>query len=130
MIRKQLEEDDFLEIAQQIAIAHHEHWDGSGYPNGTQGKNIPLAARIVALADVYDALTNERPYKGESSHQEARDWIATRYAEQFDPSVVEAFIAREQDFARVNSSYASKSTQSDSESAESAAKLESVGSQS
>jgi len=122
VIRKQLEEDDFLEIAQQIAIAHHEHWDGSGYPNGTQGKNIPLAARIVALADVYDALTNERPYKGPIAHEEVRSWIATRYAEQFDPSVVEAFIAREQDFARVNSSYASKSTQCDSESLESAGK--------
>jgi len=126
-IRHQLEEDDFLDIAQQIAIAHHEHWDGSGYPHGTQGKNIPLAARIVALADVYDALTNERPYKGESSHQEARDWIATRYAEQFDPSVVEAFIAREEDFARVNSSYGNKPKKNDSESPQLEAKPECVG---
>ena len=130
MISKQLEEDDFLEIAQQIAIAHHEHWDGGGYPRGIQGKNIPLAARIVALADVYDALTNERPYKGPISHEEARNWIATRYAEQFDPSVVEAFIAREKDFARVNSSYANKSKKSNSESSKKDAKLEHVVSRS
>jgi len=100
-IRDQLEEDDFLEFAQQIAVAHHENWDGSGYPQGLQGKEIPLCARIVALADVYDALTSNRPYKGPNTHNEARDWIATSYAEKFDPIVVEAFIAREQDFERI-----------------------------
>ena len=62
-IRQQLEDDDFLELAQQIAISHHEHWDGGGYPHGIQGKSIPLAARIVALADVYDALVTSRSYK-------------------------------------------------------------------
>lgn len=101
-IRRQLEGDSFLELAQEIAIAHHEHWDGGGYPNGTQGKEIPLAARIVALADVYDAMTTDRPYKEAASHGEVQQWIASRYAEQFDPSVVEAFIAREQDFARIS----------------------------
>ena len=105
-IQKQLEDDDFLELAQEIAVAHHEHWDGSGYPHGIQGKSIPLAARIVALADVYDALTNSRPYKGPVSHTETREWIASRYATHFDPVVVEAFVAREEDFLRVNQSYA------------------------
>jgi len=114
-ISQHLEENNFLDIAQQIAIGHHEHWDGSGYPNGTQGKDIPLAARIVALADVYDALTNERPYKDPIAHEEAREWIATRYAVQFDPSVVEAFVARDKDFARVNANYARKSVKNDSE---------------
>ncbi len=108
-IRQQLEEDDFLGLAQQIAIAHHEHWDGNGYPHQIQGKSIPLAARIVALADVYDALTSSRPYKGPIAHEEARDWIVTRYAAQFDPGVVEAFVAREEDFVRVNAKYASQS---------------------
>jgi len=107
-IQKQLEEDDFLALAQQITVAHHEWWDGSGYPHGIQGKNIPLAARIVALADVYDALTNSRPYKGPVTHSETREWIASRYATHFDPAVVEAFIAREEDFLRINKSYAPK----------------------
>ena len=104
-IQQQLDEDDFLELAQEIAAAHHEHWDGSGYPHGIQGKSIPLAARIVALADVYDALTTSRPYKGPVSHAETREWIATRYATHFDPAVVEAFVAREEDFLKVNQSY-------------------------
>jgi response regulator RpfG family c-di-GMP phosphodiesterase len=101
-IRKQLEEDDFLEVAEQIAASHHEHWDGSGYPKGLQGKEIPLAGRIVALADVYDALTSHRPYKAAISHEEARDWIVSRYEQQFDPMIVEAFVAREKDFYRIS----------------------------
>ena len=105
-IQQQLEEDDFLALAQQIAASHHERWDGSGYPHGLQGKNIPLAARIVALADVYDALTNSRPYKGPVSHAETREFIASCYATHFDPAVVEAFVAREEDFLKVNQSYA------------------------
>ena len=104
-IQRELEEDDFLELAQQIAIAHHEHWNGNGYPYGIQGKDIPLAARIVALADCYDALTTKRPYKKSLSHEDSREWIVTRYGTHFDPMVVEAFIAREQDFVRVNQSY-------------------------
>jgi putative two-component system response regulator len=102
-IRMNLGEDDFLAMAQQIADSHHENWDGSGYPHGIQGNQIPLAARIVALADVYDALTSTRPYKSPLDHVEARDWIVARYAQQFDPAVVEAFVARETDFQRVNS---------------------------
>ncbi len=100
-IRNKLGNDDFLEVAEQIAACHHEQWDGSGYPNGLQGKQIPLAARIVALADVYDALTSDRPYRDAVSHEEARDWIVSRYAQQFDPAVVEAFVAREEDFRRI-----------------------------
>ena len=117
-IQKQLEEDDFLELAQEIAAAHHEHWDGNGYPHGRQGKDIPLGARIVALADVYDALTNSRPYKGPVSHSETREWIASRYATHFDPAVVEAFVTREADFLQINQSYASQSNQADKVAAE------------
>jgi len=104
-IQTQLEEDDFLELAQQIAASHHDQWDGSGYPHGLQGKQIPLGARIVALADVYDALTTARPYKDPVAHSETREWIASRYGTHFDPAVVEAFVAREQDFLRVNNNY-------------------------
>jgi len=110
-IQDQLEEDDFLELAQQIAIAHHEHWDGNGYPYGARGRDIPLPARIVAIADVYDALTTARPYKDPVPHTEVREWIVTRYGTQFDPEVVEAFVAREQDFLRVNQSYGEKRQQ-------------------
>lgn len=101
-IQRQLGEDDFLQLGQQIAIAHHEQWDGSGYPYGLQGKAIPLAARIVALADVYDALTSHRPYRQALSHEDAREWIVEHYGTQFDPEVVEAFMAREADFARLS----------------------------
>ena len=102
-IREKLGEDDFLEMAQEIASSHHENWDGSGYPQGIHGNHIPLAARIVAIADVYDALTSPRPYKGPLGHVEARDWIVARYGQQFDPAVVEAFAAREVEFQQVSS---------------------------
>ena len=101
-IQRQLGDDDFLQIAQQITAAHHEHWDGSGYPHQLSGKEIPLAARIVSLADVYDALTSERPYKDAMEHAEAKEWIAAQYGQQFDPMVVEAFVAREVDFAKLS----------------------------
>jgi len=104
-IQRQLGDDDFLQLAQLIALCHHEHWDGSGYPNGLQGQSIPLAARIVALADVYDALTTVRPYKGAADPREARDWIAGRYGTQFDPDVVEAFLNRIMDFERISQEY-------------------------
>jgi putative two-component system response regulator len=101
-IQRQLGDDDFLQLGQQVAVAHHEQWDGSGYPHGLQGKAIPLAARIVAVADVYDALTSHRPYRPALSHAEAREWIVSHYGTQFDPEVVEAFVAREGDFARLS----------------------------
>ena len=80
----------FLELGRRSRSAHHEQWDGSGYPHGLQGKEIPLAARIVALADVYDALTSHRAYRPAVSHAEAREWIVSNYGSQFDPEVVEA----------------------------------------
>ncbi|HEX6963457.1 MAG TPA: HD domain-containing phosphohydrolase [Lacipirellula sp.] len=95
--------DQFLDLGREIAHSHHEQWDGSGYPEGLQGKQIPLSARIVALADVYDALTTNRAYRPAVSHAEAREWIVSNYGSQFDPEVVEAFVAREHDFAKVSS---------------------------
>lgn len=94
--------DEFLTLGREVAAAHHEQWDGSGYPYGLQGKDIPLSARIVALADVYDALTSHREYRPAASHAEAREWIVSHYGSQFDPEVVEAFIAREVDFAKIS----------------------------
>jgi putative two-component system response regulator len=80
---------------------HHERWDGSGYPFGLGGANIPLAARIVALADVYDALTSKRCYKSAWSHNEARAYIVEQIGRHFDPDLVEAFLTRELDFVRI-----------------------------
>jgi len=82
---------DVLEIAEAIALSHHEKWDGSGYPNGLQGEEIPLAARIVALADFYDALTHERPYKRAWTPEEALEEVDRQCGKHFDPRVVDAF---------------------------------------
>jgi PAS domain S-box-containing protein len=82
----------FMLLAREIALCHHERWDGSGYPNGLRGADIPLAARIVAVADVYDALTHERPYKRAWSSAEAIEEIAAQSGKHFDPRVVDAFL--------------------------------------
>ncbi len=100
-VKQRLGDDDFLETACEIAFAHHEHWDGSGYPFGLAGEDIPLSARIVALADVYDALTTRRVYKEAMSHEQAREIIVAASGRQFDPDVVAAFLAREDDFRRI-----------------------------
>jgi len=91
----------FLNLGHEIALYHHERWDGGGYPFGLPGSHIPLAARIVALADVYDALTSDRCYKRPMSHAEARAYIVTQSRAHFDPDVVEAFLTREREFVRI-----------------------------
>ena len=82
---------EILCVAEEIALAHHEWWDGSGYPHGLHGEEIPLSARIVALADVYDALTHARPYKDAWPVNEAVAEIHRLSGRQFDPAVVDAF---------------------------------------
>lgn len=81
-----------LRVAQEIAIAHHEWWNGSGYPEGARGDEIPQSGRIVALADVFDALTHVRPYKHAWPVDEAVDEIERLAGTQFDPAVVDAFM--------------------------------------
>ena len=90
-IRSRLGDDELLTLAIQIALSHHERWDGTGYPYGLRGEQIPLAARIVALADVYDALTSERVYKAAMPHEEAVSIILDGRGTHFDPDVVRAF---------------------------------------
>jgi len=80
-----------LRVAEQVALTHHEWWDGSGYVSGMQGDEIPLPGRIVAVADVFDALTIDRPYKGALPLDEALDEIGRLRGRQFDPAVVDAF---------------------------------------
>jgi PAS domain S-box-containing protein len=82
---------DVLQMAEQIALGHHERWDGSGYPHGLKGEAIPLPARIVAVADVFDALTHSRPYKAAWTVQEAVAEIHRAAGTHFDPAVVDAF---------------------------------------
>jgi putative two-component system response regulator len=91
----------YLAMARDIAFTHHERWDGTGYPFGLRGREIPLCGRLTALADVYDALTSDRVYKKKMSHEEAREIIIDGSGSHFDPDVVEAFIRRESDFVRL-----------------------------
>jgi putative two-component system response regulator len=91
----------FLKMACDIAATHHERWDGRGYPVGLSGEDIPLCGRIVTLADVYDALTSKRVYKDAFQHEIARSIILEESGSHFDPSVVEAFLACEEQFIAV-----------------------------
>jgi ribonuclease P protein subunit RPR2 len=85
-------EIDFLGDATTVVRSHHERWDGTGYPDGLAGEEIPLAARVFAVADVLDALTTDRPYRPASTLAAAREMIVQGSGSQFDPRVVEAFI--------------------------------------
>ncbi|MEM7227883.1 MAG: HD domain-containing phosphohydrolase [Planctomycetota bacterium] len=105
-VRRQWGDDEFLVTACEIIFAHHERWDGAGYPFGLAGDMIPIAARVVALADVYDALTSRRSYKDALSHDDARDIILQGAGSHFDPDVVAAFEARDDDFRRIRDRYA------------------------
>lgn len=80
----------FVQIGATVALRHHERWDGGGYPDGLRGDEIPLVARIVAVADVFDALISERPYKPAWSHEQAADYVREHSGTQFDPACVEA----------------------------------------
>lgn len=91
-IRKVFPESEFLEIAENMAMYHHERWDGTGYPCKLKGTDIPLSARIMSIVDVYDALTSKRPYKEPFSHEESMAIIAEGRETQFDPDLVDEFI--------------------------------------
>ncbi|MDR2965379.1 MAG: response regulator [Treponema sp.] len=86
------EESEFLRYAKIFAESHHEKWDGSGYPNGLKGTDIPLLGRVMAIADVYDALVSVRPYKNSYTHEEAVDIIKEGSGTQFDPELVKIFL--------------------------------------
>jgi putative two-component system response regulator len=96
----------FLEMARDIAATHHERFDGAGYPNHLAGEQIPLCGRIVALADVYDALTSKRIYKNEFTHDVARAIILGEAGRQFDPVIVDAFRQTEAEFIAIRARYA------------------------
>lgn len=91
----------YLKMACDIAGSHHEKFDGTGYPHGLRGDSIPLCGRIVALADVYDALTSKRVYKAAFTHEAARQIVVDGSGKHFDPVIVDAFLANEQQFSSV-----------------------------
>jgi putative two-component system response regulator len=95
----------YLKLAREIAESHHEKWDGGGYPRGLKEYAIPLAGRIVALADVYDALVSKRVYKGSFTHLTARAIIIEGKGKHFDPVIVEAFLAIESQFIQVQKEF-------------------------
>ena len=94
-------ESSFLGVAKEIAYAHHERWDGGGYPEGLSGEAIPLSARLMALADVYDALISKRVYKSAMPHAAAVEEIRAGRGEHFDPSIVDCFLEDAEEFHRI-----------------------------
>lgn len=97
---------DFLDLSREIALTHHEKWDGSGYPLGLKGENIPLSGRLMALADVYDALINRRVYKPPVPHMEAVKLIEEGKGTHFDPEICNAFLDAHEEFRRIASELA------------------------
>jgi len=99
-------EVDFLKFAKEIAYGHQEKWDGSGYPEGLSGDNIPISARLMAVADVYDALISRRVYKAGMSHEAAVAIIIEGRGQHFDPDMVDAFLELQQEFIDIAKRYA------------------------
>ena len=96
---------EFIRLAELVALTHHEKWDGSGYPKGLRGAEIPLAGRIVAIADVFDALTSKRPYKDAYSIEESFKIIRESSGAHFDPDVVDAFVDSECEIITIRRKY-------------------------
>jgi len=96
---------EFLALAREIAYGHHEKWDGTGYPEGLKGEDIPVSARLMAVADVYDALISDRVYKKALSHDEAVEVIREGRGNHFDPTVVDAFLELAEEFRSMADSF-------------------------
>jgi len=97
---------DFLQLIKDVSYSHHERWDGTGYPEGLAGDAIPVGARLMAVADVYDALISERVYKPAMSHEEAAKIILSEPGRHFDPDVVDAFFMMQGEFVAIAQQYA------------------------
>ena len=101
----------FLRLAKEIAYGHHEKWDGSGYPRGLAGEAIPVSARLMAVADVYDALISSRVYKAPMAHEEAVKIIVAGKGSHFDPDMVDAFLELQDSFRAIAARYADHAEQ-------------------
>lgn len=97
---------EFLNVAMEIVYSHHEKWDGSGYPQGLAGEAIPISARLMALADVYDALVCRRVYKSGMTHEQATQIIIEGRGKHFDPDIVDAFLASSVEFQHISATFA------------------------
>ena len=95
----------FLRFAYEITYTHHEKWDGSGYPQGLKGEQIPLSGRLMAIADMYEALTTKRVYKPAHSHEEALRIMSTEERSSFDPDILEVFFELSDDFRKLAQKY-------------------------
>jgi putative two-component system response regulator len=93
--------DSFLRYAEDIAYTHHEKWDGSGYPQGLKNGDIPISGRLMALADVYDALISKRVYKAPFTHSKAVAIITEGKGKHFDPDMVDAFLEIQEEFRQI-----------------------------
>ena len=100
------QDNPFFRYAKEIAYSHQEKWDGSGYPEGLAGNTIPLSARLMAVADVYDALISERVYKSAYSHEKAVEIITDGRGSHFDPDIVDAFLTLSEEFRRIAQRFA------------------------
>lgn len=98
---KRLGSNYFLRLAREIALSHHEKWDGSGYPNGIKGKGIPLSGRLMAVADVYDALISKRVYKPAFPHEKASEIILQGRGSHFDSEIVDVYVTVEEEFKQI-----------------------------
>ena len=105
LLSRSIAKSPVLEMAATIAICHHEQWDGSGYPNGLKGDEIPLVGRITAVADVFDALRSRRPYKPEVPWEECHQILEEGRGSHFDPAVLDAFFARKDDIIDIQRRY-------------------------
>ena len=101
VVDREIKRESFLTLGKEIAFSHHERWDGTGYPSGKKGEQIPLSARIVTLADVYDALTSKRTYKEALSHEESVKIILSERGTHFDPDIVDVFGQNLDTFRRI-----------------------------
>jgi len=104
-IKRNATEHEFLEHARIFAVTHHEKWDGSGYPRGLKGNDIPLQGRLMAIADVYDALVSERPYKGAFAHEKAVEIIMAGKGTHFDPNLADVFLEISDKFNEIANSF-------------------------
>ena len=101
----QIPDNNFLHVAKDMALYHHERWDGSGYPDGLSGEAIPFSARLMAITDVYDALTTRRSYKEPYTHKQALDVMYSLRGTHFDPDLLDVFLSCEEEFREVCESF-------------------------
>jgi len=106
---------DFLSFAKEIAYSHQEKWDGSGYPEGLRGEEIPVSARLMAVADVYDALISKRVYKGSMPHEEAVKIMLEGRGTHFDPDIIDALLEMQDEFETICARFADTGTEEDAE---------------